>query len=102
MALEDTAVGKGPPGQQQQHQQQPDGGGSAGAAAAGEPTASAAAAAAAAAAAGGRRVLAKPLAEFAATRREWGLKVAKAVAEGFLAHAAGEALWHGRSRGRGA
>jgi hypothetical protein len=89
--------------QQQQQQQQPvDSGAAAGDqqptqlqdAAAAEQAAAAAAAAAAAeqqrqAAEEARRLLSRPIAGFAATRREWSLKVAKAVSQGFLLHAQG-------------
>ena len=42
-----------------------------------------------AAAAAARRLLAAPLADFQAARREWTLRAAKAVAQGFLQHAQG-------------
>jgi hypothetical protein len=76
---------------------QQDGGGPAGGGpdgGAGEPPAAAegrasSAAAAAAAAAEAARLLSRPLGDFSASRREWVLKVAKALSQGFLAQAQG-------------
>ncbi len=74
--------------QQQQQQQQPAGGGSSTSGpASGKPPAPSTSPAPASAAA--RQLLAKPLADFATSRREWTLKVAKAVAQGFFRHAEG-------------
>jgi len=71
-----------------------------------EPLAASQAAAAAAAAAGqaaaqaARRLLSKPVADFAAARREWSLKVAKAVSQGFLLQAQGGGSLGVRAFGR--
>ncbi|KIZ05041.1 hypothetical protein MNEG_2918 [Monoraphidium neglectum] len=71
--------------QQQQQQQRQDGASSQTAPGSGGGEKASAAAAATAA----RRLLSKPLGDFASARREWTLKVAKAVAQGFLQHAQG-------------